>query len=230
MEISGSLSYFPNMIKSNVQLGLFNSKVKPFFKYNGSIYSVNNSRNVNEQLVEIIEEICYIPPIGEDVFNSYIVTRESGRSRTNRPANSRISLIFERNNTLCVWRPLLSEIFEALNLIVNMSGRHYLNVVRDISDKLSSSRDFDVLEIIKNYNDRSLMEYAGVGFIPIGNDLSVSYYSIFSLIKNIMISEDMTYNKDGHLGRYYMQLAIYDYIVKQDGTISDIIKKYGLRY
>ena len=230
MEISGSLSYFPNMIKSNVELGLFNSKVRPFFKYNGPIYSVNTSFDTNEQLLEIIEEICYIPPRGNDTFNSYIVTRESGKSRSDRLANSRISLIFERNNKLHVWRPLLSEIFEILELIVGTSGRHYLNITRDISDKLSSSHDFDVLEIMKNYSDRSLKEYAGTGSMPIRNDLWVSYYAIFSLIKNIMISEDMAYNQDGHLGRYYMQLAIYDYIVKRGGNITDIIKKYGLKY
>jgi hypothetical protein len=231
MIISGNLSYFPDIIKSNVELGLFNDKVKPFLNYNGEFYLVNNSQYINEQLLEIIEDICYIPPINEAEFDSYLVTRESGRSRPDKPANSRISLIFERDNKLHVWRPLLSEIFEALKFIVETSGRHYLNVTRDISDKLSSSQDFNVLEILKNYVNREVKWIAGAGEVPIKDgQFSVNQYAIFSLVKNIMISEDLAYNKDGQLGRYYMQLAIYDYIVKQGGTLTEIINKYGLKY
>ncbi|MEB9879430.1 hypothetical protein P4K67_22035 [Bacillus cereus] len=121
----------------------------------------------------------------------------------------------------------MREIFEILKKLCDSSGRHHLNIVKEISEQISISKDFSVKDIIKKNINSALEDIAGSGYITLENVYSVTSYSVFSLIKHIMISEDMTYNRDGYLGRYLFQLAIYDYIVKEVG-LDEVLQKYGL--
>jgi hypothetical protein len=230
MLIIGDLSKFNSQITDRVEVCFYNGKIVPCFNFNGNHWLVNEQKFDSGDIKEIIEEVCYINIIDHQINIEYLVTREIGQSRSDRPENARVSLIYVYNNVLHIWRPFMRDIFIALKKICEASGRQYLSVVKEINEQLGFRRDFDVKEILKKYS--SSREFAGIttaGYIPLDSGYEVNYYALFALIKHIMISEDLTYNKDGQLGRYLFQLAIYDFVVR-GMALDEVLSKYRLNH
>ncbi|MED4045079.1 hypothetical protein P4640_18930, partial [Priestia aryabhattai] len=122
---------------------------------------------------------------------------------------------------------LLSEIFEGLKLHYAVSGKHLLTIFKEVSEHLGVNQEFKVIDLVNKHYSKELKEISSGFQIRINDNLSVGIEAFFSLIKHIMITEDMTYNRDGQMGRYLMQLAIYDYIV-HNMELEDVLKKYRL--
>lgn len=226
----GNISKFDKIVQDNLQLGLREDKIVPCFTYQGN-YNLKVGKGIVEKsglLREIIEEVCYFDNEELNINQQYLITREIGQSRQGRPPNSRISLIEAYKNEIYIWRPLLSEIFEGLKIHYEVSGRHFLTIFKEISDSLGINQDFKVLDLVNKHYNKELKKIS-LGFqIQVNEEFSIGIEAFFSLIKHIMITEDMTYNQDGQMGRYLMQLAIYDYIV-HDMELEHVLSKYRLR-
>lgn len=224
----GDISKFDETIKKNIQLGLREDKIVPCFVYEGN-YKLRvglDIKNERDKLSEIIEEVCYLE-LSNKIKHQVLITREVGQSRSDRLPNSRISYIEYWENEIVVWRPLLSEIFEGLKLFYDLGNKYILDVFTEVSENLVSNRDFKVIDVINKHHHKKVQEITPVYQIYI-NNFSVNIEAFFLLIKHIMITEDVTYNGDGQLGRYLMQLAMYDYIV-YGMEIENVLSKYRLK-
>ncbi|WP_440604175.1 hypothetical protein [Bacillus sp. GB_SG_008] len=172
--------------------------------------------------------MCYLDNKIYEVKHQVLITREVGQSRSDRLPNSRISYIEYWENEIFVWRPLLSEIFEGLKLFYDLGNRYILDVFKEVSENLVSNRDFKVIDAINKHHPKKVQEITPGYQIYINDNFSVNMEAFFLLIKHIMITEDVTYNGDGQMGRYLMQLAMYDYIV-HNMELEDVLSKYRLK-
>ncbi|MCC6083089.1 hypothetical protein [Bacillus thuringiensis] len=230
MLLIGDISKFDKVVTNNIQLGLREDKLVPCFVYEGN-YNLNFGENIQVQhgsLSEIIEEVCYINNEKYDIKQQVLITRETGQSRKQRMPNSRISLIESHNNEIYVWRPLLSEIFEGFKKQYDAGGRELLTILREINESLGRNQDFKVKDLIAKHYNKEIKEITAGFVIYINDKFSVRMEAFFLLVKHIMITEDITYNRDGQMGRYLMQLAIYDYVV-HNMELKDVLAKYGLK-
>ncbi|HDX9535337.1 TPA: hypothetical protein ROX87_004807 [Bacillus thuringiensis] len=229
MLLIGNMGNFDDVIKNNIQLGLRENKIVPCFVYEGEYTLQKGIAKVREtgQLSEIIEEVCYLDNGQGKINQQILITRETGQSRGNRLPNSRISLVESNENSLNVWRPLLSEIFEGLKSGYEMGSKYFLTVVKEISENLGSNKDFKVIDLINKNYSKAVQEFTPRFHIQINQEFTVNEEAFFLLIKHIMMTEDITYNRDGQMGRYLMQLAIYDYVVRNI-KLESVLEKYGL--
>ena len=67
----------------------------------------------------------------------------------------------------------------------------------------------------------NLNELSNVPPTVLGNT-DVPFYQSNQLIKNILISEDIRFTSDHHLGRYKFQIAVIDYILN-DSPIDKVL-------
>ncbi|MGG1663100.1 hypothetical protein [Brevibacillus sp. NRS-1366] len=123
-----------------------------------------------------------------------------------------------------MWTPTNKELFEDLKYFCEHAGKENLDLIKKINDQLCISKDFNVQSLIEEI-------YKGILEISIASttlrrnnfgDFKPPMKAFFSLIKNIMISEDMRFDGQRHLGRYRFQLSMFDYIVN-DKPIDHVL-------
>ncbi|MDF2545788.1 MAG: hypothetical protein K0R93_686 [Anaerosolibacter sp.] len=216
--LGGDLKDFPDLIVNNIDIGLLDKQPIPYLSYNGSYYieSTGNTPKIQiGELTEIIEEVIFsttieLRPSGKSSYYPHnieercLITRESGSSDPKKwTSNTRVSLLRVKNNSIYLWSPTLEEIFLAFRK--NFKPEH-LSTIKLINNQLGVSTDFSVSRFI-NYNN---LDFFAVDVDSLNEWISLKTY--FSLIKHILISEDIRYPKGSHFGRNYTVTALIDFI------------------
>jgi len=88
-----------------------------------------------------------------------------------------------------------------------------MTVFKELNNMLSIRTDFSMQDLINSMSDAPMyFEQGGILRGSFG-DIITPTPAVFSLIKNIMISEDMRFTSHHHLGRYKFQIAVLDHIL-----------------
>lgn len=227
--IAGGLENFSQLIKDNLQIGLYNDKPYPILVC--STYIKESISKPNEQKTDLIEIVMEImnttlsEPRPEGTISipaKYLVTRQVGADNSSLPKNSRISLIYEKNNQIYMWSPFFKELFDMYKTMYSQwSAQGHLYNLKIINEQLVISKDFKVEKFVNYYGE----DYLGVKRPGFNDYIPTTVF--YSLIKQIMISEDIRYSSNSQSGRYRMLTAMIEYATT-DISIDDVLDKYGI--
>lgn len=234
MLLIGDSILLDKQITDNLQVGFYNGRVVPCLNYQGQyIKEVNKNQEFPcNGLQEIVEEVIISKNIVEnESYPSFLVTRQIGTNNIppTKPIDkpqTRVSLLYTENNTIRVWTPTNKEIIQDLNYLCGHAGKEYMTVFKEINNMLGIRKDFSVQQFLEDmFKDMShfpnIRAYTNVVRGSFG-DVKLPVAAFFSLIKNILISEDMRYDGHHHLGRYRFQLATIDHVIGNK-PIDDVL-------
>lgn len=233
MLLIGDSICLDKIITDNIQAGFYEGKVVPCLVYKGQyIKEVNktNSSTLND-LKEIIEEVIVSKNQTENrAYPSFLVTRQIG---TDRPESTlkmympqtRVSLVYVSNGDIRVWTPTNKELLQDLKYFCGHAGKDNITIIKKINDMLGVSRDFSVQKLLADpVRDPMSIGSQYVGIVRNSfEDLTLNVSAFFALFKHIMISEDMRFDGQQHLGRYKLQVAALRYVLNNE-DIDEVLK------
>ncbi|OZM58356.1 hypothetical protein CIB95_01945 [Lottiidibacillus patelloidae] len=231
--LSGDLLKFSKLITDNISIGIKQDKPTMYLDYNGEYFCDNERKKFKGHLYEYVEEVIVteldtVVTVGKNEQHSYIewvekcflITREIGKSDTDREEDCRISLVYEKDNEIHTWSPTYQELFDAFKIIIGDNGKHHIKNLLNLNDELAKSVDFKGVKLhLENLDDFSVKAKGYDDYLPID--------VLYILFKHIQISE-LRYSGRRSYGRYMPLIALLEYI-SEGKDFKDIESKYKFK-
>ncbi|MES5949310.1 hypothetical protein ACWKT7_28355 [Bacillus toyonensis] len=176
---------------------------KPRFDYTGQVV-VDDKREQdidehgNVTLNENIEEVLVIR--GDTYDNKVLITRCGWEGRC-------VSLIFvmeshfPKEEKLHIWAPTFDELFDAF-LQDPYGPDTHVEIMEEMIEKIGNGEKFDTFELVDKYDPCKDIDYDEWVFARYPQDSIIFHPAVYhALMRQIMISEDVVYNKPYHDGR-----------------------------